>query len=325
MRTHHSLVQIGLALFLLIFAFSNLSAQPGTPIPPTAAVKDQKPGSVLFFNYVTSNSSSPGTQNTDLAITNTSSSSGVSISYFLVNGQTGAVANHNFICLTPNATSSFLASDLAPGVTGYFLAVAVDNAGCPLSFNYLIGDEYIKLATNHKASLNAEAFAAIYNGSLACTSTATLAFDGVSYNAAPRALALDKFGSLADNNQAILIVNRFGGDLTSTVSPAGTFFGQLFDKTTNSYNFAFAGGAQFTCPLNDSFPLIAPAFSNVIPTGNYGWMQFWATGDVAVLGAAFNYNKNIVTSPGFTGGQNLHKLTLTNSASFIIPVTIPPC
>ena len=309
------------ALLALCLCTLHLHAQA---IPANAALNDQKPGSVLFYNYVTSSASNPGGQNTDLAITNTNTSTPVTVSLFLVNASTGAVANQRFVCLTPNQTASLLASDWVAGVTGYALAVAVNSSGCPLSFNYLVGDESVKLTSKHTASLNAEAFAALYNGVLSCTTTATLAFDGLSYNQAPRALALSKVGSVMDNNQALLVINRFGGDLTTNVSPAGTFFGQLFDDTPNSFNFAFAGNAQFICPLNDSFPLIAPAFSTAIPATKYGWMQFWATNDVAILGAALNYNATATTIPAaFSGGQNLHKLTLT-TASFVIPITVPP-
>jgi hypothetical protein len=58
------------------------------------------------------------------------------------------------ICLTANQTTTFLASEQDPGTTGYHLAIAVDGVnGCPINFNFLIGDEYIKLESGHFANL----------------------------------------------------------------------------------------------------------------------------------------------------------------------------
>src|SRR5207249_11887622 len=142
---------------------------------------------------------------------------------FFVDGSTCTPADA-FICLTPNQTMSFLASDFDPGTTGYIVAVAVDERGCPLNFNFLIGDEFIKLSSGHQANLGAEAIAAIAGGLPVCDAlagTATLAFDGVSYNPLPRVLAVDNFPSQADGNQTQLIINRIGGNLLTGASRVG--------------------------------------------------------------------------------------------------------
>ena len=92
----------------------------------------------------------------------------------------------------------FLASEQDPGTTGYLIAIAVDGSiGCPTAFNFLIGDEYIKLELGHQANLGAEAFAALYNGDLpGCDGnsvTAVVNFNGVvgaGYNRVPLVLAV---------------------------------------------------------------------------------------------------------------------------------------
>jgi len=142
----------------------NTSGNPGSPIPPTSPGSDDKPGSVLVFKVYTSNPTAPGGQDTKITITNTDSRRSVSIKVFWVDGATCSVADAS-LCLTPNQTKSFLASDQDPGVTGYLVAIAVDSVtGCPINFNYLIGDEYVKFASGHEANLGAEAIAALPGG-----------------------------------------------------------------------------------------------------------------------------------------------------------------
>jgi hypothetical protein len=54
-------------------------------------------------------------------------------------------------------------------------------------------------------------------------------------------------------------------------------------------------------------------------------MKFWSTSNFGLLGAALNFNPSTATSPSaFTGGHNLHKLTL-QTGSFTIPVFPPAC
>src|SRR6516164_6652600 len=163
MRTSRKLTQAMFALFaLLIMASAAFAADPGVPYPATSEVSDQKPGSVLVYNIYNSDATSGATQNTRVNITNTSSASPAFVHLFFVDGTTCSIAD-SFLCLTANQTASFLTSDIDPGVRGYIIAVASDSrAGCPTSFNFLIGDEYVKLASGHAANLGAEAFSALF-------------------------------------------------------------------------------------------------------------------------------------------------------------------
>lgn len=301
-------------------------AQPGTPIPSAAAVSDQKLGSVLIFNFYTSSPLNPTTRNTRLSITNTNPTDGVAVHFFLVDGASNSQSDF-FTCLLANQTNSFQAGDYDPGTTGYIIAIAVSPTGCPMSFNYLMGDEYVKFDAGHAVSFGAEAIAALYTGTLpGCGgASATLNFDGVSYNQLPRRLMVDQVRSPADNNSMLLIVNRIGGNfLSSQVSTLGTINGELCDDLGSAHNFSFTHNqSQLVSSLSDSFPVTSPLFSSLIPTGRVGWMSFAADAtDAALLGVAINFNPALLVK---RGGHNLRALSLTTTTSLVIPIFIPSC
>src|SRR5207247_1481906 len=112
-------------------------ADPGTPIPATSPISDEKAGSVLFYNQYISNPTNPASENTRINITNTNPTATAFIHLFFVDGMSCAVAD-NLLCLTANQTTSFLTSDIDPGVQGYIIAIAVDGAsGLPTKFDFL--------------------------------------------------------------------------------------------------------------------------------------------------------------------------------------------
>jgi hypothetical protein len=236
----------------------------------------------------------------------------------------------SILCLTANQTTTFLASDLDPGTTGYIIAVAVDGNGCPTNFNYLIGDEYVKFSTGHAANLGAEAITAIAGGLPLCdtnSTTATLAFDGISYNLVPHVLAADNIGSRADGNDTLLILNRIGGNLATGASTLGTIFGLFYDDSERGVSFNLAAGAcQFRNSITNTLPRITPRFDQFVPAGRTGWFKVWVPGLFGMTGAILNTNPNAGTSAGaFDQGHNLHKLTLTSTASYTIPIFPSGC
>jgi hypothetical protein len=317
---------------VILLAPASLVAAQGTPFPAESRVNDQKAGSVLIYNFYSSNAATPEIENTRISITNTSTTTSVAVHLFFVDGSSCSVAD-SYLCLTRNQTTSFLASTIDPGTRGYLVAVAVDKyTGCPINFNFLIGDEYIKLASGHEANLGAEAFAALYGstgsvlpGCNEYSMSATIALDGKSYNLAARELAWDSIQSLAEGNSSLLIINRTGGDLRSSVGSIGPVFGLLFDDMERSFSFTFSGGCQIQQVLSNAFPHTAPPFMTVIPYGHTGWMKFSSTNNFGLLGAGLNFNPDIATKPSaFIGGHNLHKLSFT-ADSYIIPVFPPKC
>jgi uncharacterized repeat protein (TIGR01451 family) len=303
---------------------------PGLAFPANSGVSDQKAGSVLVYNLYTSNATSPQSQNTAISLTNTDPSRAALVHLFFVDGSTCSIADQ-FVCLTRQQTFRFTASAMDPGTTGYLVAVVVDPVnGCPINFNFLIGDAYVKFASGHAANLGAETFGAIAGGLPVCdqaSQTATLNFDGVSYDRAPRVLSVDNIADRASGNDTLLVVNRFGGNMLEAASPLGAVFGLLFDDGERVHSFSFStSNCQFRSSLTNSFPRTAPPFESVIPAGRSGWMKLWGNADIGILGAVINFNPNVVTSAAaFSQGHNLHKLRLTSAASLTIPVFPPSC
>src|SRR5262249_12396647 len=179
-------------LFILVAtSVIAVAADPGSEIGRTmdnsrrSAPANQGTGSVLLFNFYTSSPSDAGKSDTEFTITNTNASQSTAVHAFFIQGSSGSAADVYF-CLAPNQTLNILGSDLDPGTTGYALMVASDQVtGCPISFNFLIGSDFVKLGSGHAAGLSAESYRALFNGPLPeCAgnaSMATLNFDGVRY------------------------------------------------------------------------------------------------------------------------------------------------
>lgn len=305
------------------------AAGPGAAFPAQAESSDQKPGSVLIFPIYSSMTANLSRENARINITNTDTTRRVAVHLFFIEDDSSSIADA-FVCLTPNQTASFLASDFDPDVAGYLIAVAVDEKGCPINFNHLIGDEYVKLSTGHAANLAAEAFAALTGAPPICdgsTTTVDLNFDGISYNAAPRALVADNIPSVVDGNSTLLVIDRIGGNLATGLSTIGQIFGIAYDDMEHAFSFEFTTSRrQFRSIITSAFPRTAPRISNVIPSGRTGWMKFWRSSDGAIIGAMINFNPNATANASaFNQGHNLHQLTLTTEASFSMPVIPPGC
>jgi uncharacterized repeat protein (TIGR01451 family) len=299
---------------------------PGALPSAFSPVSDQKAGSVLIYNIYTS-STDPTKQNTRINLTNTHPSREIQVHLYFV--AEGCSVADSYVCLTPNQTTSFITSDFDPGTTGYIVAVATDQLGCPINFNYLIGDEFVKFSSGHAANLGAEAISAIAGGLTACDNNsviATLNFDGVSYNQLPRSLAASNIPSRADGNDTMLIANRIGGNLGIGAATLGTVFGIFYDDAENAVSFTVTGSCQLRGSISNNFPRTTPRFEQLVPAGRTGWLKlFRQESDIAMLGAMINFNPNSTSSIGaFNQGHNLHKLTLSSAGSYVIPVFPPP-
>lgn len=298
------------------------------PVGPGIVPPNGSGCSVLVYPIYTSNPANPAGQNTQINLTNINPSKPVATHLFFVDGATCSVADA-YVCLTPNQTTSFLASDLDPGITGYLIAVAVDEYGCPINFNYLIGDEYVKFDSGHRGNLTADCVSAQPGGLSPCTAdsvTATLNFDGVSYSRLPAVVGLDNIPSRADGNDTMLILNRLSGNLGNGMDRLNPIFGILYDDAENALSFSFnPATCQLRGSLSNNFPRTVPRFEVAVPSGRSGWMKLYST-NAPMNGAAINNNPNASSSAGaFNGAHNLHNLTQAPSSTMTMPVFPPNC
>ncbi|HMV50068.1 MAG TPA: hypothetical protein PLD20_00755 [Blastocatellia bacterium] len=321
---------------LLVLAVNSLAADPGIPIVPIpgnqtapktlSAANDQKPGSVLIYNVYTSSSTSPATENTRISITNTAEKA-IAIHLFFVDGNTCSPAD-SIVCLTARQTSSFRASDFDPGTMGYVVAVAIDENGCPIIHNALIGDVFVKFSSGHQANLGAESIAALQAPNCDNTmSTADLVFDGRQYDQLPQTVAIDNLPSSVDGNQTMLILNRVSGNLGIGTDSIGAIAGILYDDAEKASSFTFSDSkCQVKFIITNSLPRTAPRFTTIVPSGRSGWMKLYNYSGAPLLGAVINFNSAAAASPtAFNQGHNLHKLRLAESSTFKIPVFPPNC
>jgi len=323
-RRFSSLLMILTALFLV--SVTALAADPGDRFPDESAISDQKAGSVLFYNIYTSDAANSSAENTRINITNTSAFKSVSVKLYLVDGSLCSPAD-NTICLTPNQTASFTAAEFDPGTSGYIVAVATDANGCPIKYNFLIGDEYVKFASGHVANLGAEAVSGLNVPPCSETEASyTLNFDGSAYGRLPSILAIDNIASRLDGNNTLLILNRPSGDLMIGADRIGAVSGLLYDDKETPFSFSITSNqCQVKFSFGETIPRTAPRFNTVVPAGRTGWVRLNTTSNTPLLGAVINRNEAANTSPGaYNQGHNLHKLRLTN-ASVIVPVFPANC
>ena len=117
------------------------------------------------------------------------------VDLYFVDGSTCSVANAR-VTLAPNQTTSFLASDIDPGVVGYIVAVA-NFTGVPIWFNHLIGDAYIHELNEQAAMLPAMAVSRVSREDVRVEvgDTANLIFDGREYERLPQVVVASSFNS----------------------------------------------------------------------------------------------------------------------------------
>lgn len=324
---------------------ANLGA--GACLPAKSAISATKPGSLLLAGLFTSSASGAGgsdpQNNTRVNLTNVHPQLGVVVHLFFVDGDTCTISDA-FVCLTANQTTSFFMSDLDPGTRGYMLMTAVDgppgfaggnNTGCPISFNYLIGNANIKYTGSPRRDLDLESegvgaeFGSPVPGCDPTSSTAELVFDGspTGYNQLPAVLAADNIPSRADGNDTQIAIARVDGNWGTGIRPIGPIFGILYNDTESATSFSFnVGTCLFRQSINNSFPRTTPRFEQFVPAGRSAWMKFWSTDGAALVGVMHNRNDNSQSSPGaFEGGHNLHVLRLLPRATIIVPVFPPSC
>ncbi|MCI0662712.1 MAG: hypothetical protein L0220_16725 [Acidobacteria bacterium] len=304
-RIYRRLINLAIMLAIMAGALTLFSSVALAQYP-----NDMKPGSVLFFNRYSSNPSNPQQGDTQINITNINQNSDITLHLFLVDGSTCSVAD-SFVSLTANQTTSFLTSDFDPGIQGYIVAVAI-SGGAPTQFNFLIGDEYIREGDDRVANFGAVSIAKLTPGDVTPNGdgTASLIFNGVEYERLPASVGLSSFNSQTTDNTQVSIYVPSSNLLVG--APSGTsIFTLVYDDTERVLSTTARVICYTTFQLS-SLRLAGGNINNFVPTGRTGWIRF-SGGSRPLLGVS------IQSGPVFTGGHNLHALTLLPTYTILIP------
>ncbi len=302
-----------------------IGCQSPAPAVPSARVSDQKPGSVLVYPYYTSNMA--GTDDTRISMTNvispnTPKAYQAYVHVFLVDGN-NCMQTDFYVCLTRGATYTFTAFDIDPEITGYVIAVAVNEQGFPTQNNVLIGNAFVN-TTNYFGNYGAESFAAnsADPASLYADygSTAKLFFDGIGYDAVPKEFAVE-IQSPVDVPapfQKIVTAGLIGDLSTGAVQGAGQVgSGQIINQNEDfkSVNNILVGNCQAIGNISDNLR-VAGKLSNLIPMGMAGTVKLKVGGAVGLLLTP--------RTEQWGGIRTLHK-TATVATCLIIPIFTPSC
>lgn len=317
-------------------------ADPGLAIPASAEASDQRPGSLLIFNLVTSGSS-PASQDTRISLTNSSQTFAAFVRLFFVDGSTGAPSDTT-VCLTADQTVSLKASEVMPGKTGYLIAVAINGVtGEPAEFNSLSGQAQVRMASGHTGTIPAVGYSKLTATNVLSTdgTLAAVFFDGLtlagSYSRAVRVLQVPDIPSPSDGNSTLVVVNRVGGNMTTSGASIGALYGVAYDDRENAYGFSTSvSRPQLVAEVGSSFPVTTPDFSLVVPSGRTGWMKLYSQSDIGYSGTVLSKgsvttqkgggkNAGTTTTTFSLGASNMRALTASGAANLVIPVRPPTC
>lgn len=341
MRTSHKLTRLFFALSVLIVLAASAFAGPA---PTNIGVSDQKAGSFLAFPYYTS----AGTSDTRLTISNVGDRT-VAVHMFFMGSNCDQA--DQFVCLTANASATFLASEYDPFNTGYLLAVAVADgtsafkdaagatimAGCPVQYNGLIGNAFVNDG-NYVGNYGAEAFWLHTAAGVACDTTtmlATLNFNGNcgvgGYDMLPNQFVAEIQSPNDSVGQRIIMASlkgTIGGDPLTGANQTGVGVAYNDGEKAGSYTNPFGSGCLRSFTITPTIPRVPGGLGSIplvnnpalIPSGRTGTLRWNTTGSVGlILTPRTGTNK-------WSGIRTLHKTSvLTTAASLVIPIFNPNC
>jgi hypothetical protein len=322
MRTTRTLTRWPLVFTLLALFTSAALAQLAAP-PQDIEISDQKAGSVLVFPYYTSDGVGPA--DTSITISHAGGAGSVNVHLFFVDGSNCGIADAGVV-LTPHGSIEFTTSSFDPMITGYLIAVAVGDNGCPVEQNVLIGHAFVKAPAGYiapgagqvRGDYGAEAIRANPNGNCPfpanCTS-GLLPFDGTHYEALPTSFVAQIQSPVSVPGQTIVLASLQGDG--GVMNPTGQFgTGYIFDANERPYSFT--GFLRASChsitPITATAPRVPFGMSKAIKPGTVGLIKFSTrVGSVGLLFTPDN-------ASGFFGIRTLHKYATSASTTLTIPV-----
>ena len=239
-----------------------------------------------------------------------------------------------YICLTANASMSFLASEYDPENTGYLLAVAVRDDGFPIQDNSLIGNAFINDGA-YVGNYGAEAFWAGTSPAIISTDgmLAQLVFDGkpLGYDQLPSELVAEIQSPNDVVGQRIIVVGLNGNLTTNTgigTASAQVGIGVAYNdgEKPGSYSNPFTGGCQKSFIIDTKTPRVPGGLGSqaginnpaLIPSGRTGTLKWSVGGAVGLIMTPKQGNNK------WSGIRALHKTNVHQSKALIIPVFASP-
>jgi hypothetical protein len=333
MRPSHKLTHFFTALVAFLALVTAARANTFGTTVANPGVSDQKAGSVLVFPYY--NSASDGSfSKADTLITLTNVCNGAATSagvpnysylhLFFINGQNCSPAD-TFVCLTPNGSVQLKASDYAPTITGYLVAVAVDASGAPTQNNCFIGSAFVRDDFGGIVdSYGAEAFWKNTPGSLTpgAGANATLVFGG-DYDAVPVQFSVQvQDPATADE---LMVLASLSGDLgTSLTAVQQVGVGALYraDEAPASFQPIPPRGCFNVAFIDGTIIRIVPGSLNNFLKDSYGYLKLTTTPAVGLLMSRQNPANLAINR--FAGIRTLHK-TQVAAATLTAPCFPPFC
>jgi hypothetical protein len=290
----------------------------------SAAVRqsDQKPGSVLFFPRYYSDLNNSARENTTLSVTNTSPAETAYVRMFFVSGADCSVVEVAF-CLAAQQRLSLRMSDYDPGTKGYCVAVASNQSGQPIQFNWLIGQAQMRLAgatsgALYDVTLPALAVAKRVGGAIvAVGNAAEMAFDDLMYDRLPSQLAADNVPSQASSqNATVVTLARPVASLAGgSVNPTAAFTAYNSGGAASSASRPLA--CQYEAALS-SLRFSPTQLNTLLPSGESGWLKASSPDSLPLIGAQFNTGQ-------FSGGAPLRALAFAADYRISVPLRAVAC
>ncbi|MFN7930811.1 MAG: hypothetical protein U0Y68_23380 [Blastocatellia bacterium] len=268
MHTSNKLTRLFVALFALVVLAAAAMAQT---VDPNVTASDQKAGAVVVYPYYNSNSQTKA--DTRLTLSNLSSTQTVPVHLFFLDKNCNQA--DTFVCLTPNASVVFKASEFDPEQLGWVLAVAVSNrTGLPTDHNTLIGNAFVSDG-DYTGNYGAETFT-INNATADIRSLDGGITAGFNIQA-PSALAVELQSPADAVGQKIVTVGLTGNISAGSTTGAGQRgTGIIYngnEKPFGSFSPFLPAGCRSEAIIDAKTPRVPGGLVNLVPAGQVATMR----------------------------------------------------
>ncbi len=280
-------------------------------------------GSILVYPYYTSKLNTNWDTRMTIANTdvlnfpgqNVESVKSSFVHMFFIEGKS-CLQSDMYICLSPYAAYSFLASEIDPEITGYLIAVAVDSTGNLTNQNSLLGDAFLAEG-KYVGNYHAESFRAYGNPGVAKDS---IVYFGQrpngnplvdSYDYAPSRFSVS-LQSPVDAPGQRMVTSGLNGDLNNAVINGAGQIGLGFvfngsERPSSSFASFHVGSCQAISEITTTLPRVVFTMGKIIPSGQVGTILLPTGPSVGLIMTPQGNNR-------WSGIRSLQKTRFTKTA-----------